>query len=94
MTSKEPCGNPISFNRVAPWRSTCIVLTAAKSRVIAGVPNDCSFWLEDGWNGVSEGLSQELIPRPLRTLLQEGYHQSASAGVMHFLGNPNYSCFE
>jgi predicted RNase H-like HicB family nuclease len=26
--------------------------------VIAGVPKDCSFWLEDdGWNGVCEDLS-------------------------------------
>ena len=27
-------------------------------KVIAGVPKDCSFWLEDdGWNGVCEELS-------------------------------------
>ena len=29
-----------------------------KLKVIAGVPEDCSFWLEnDGWNGVCEELS-------------------------------------
>jgi predicted RNase H-like HicB family nuclease len=31
---------------------------AVKLKVIAGVPEDCSFWLEDdGWNGVCEDLS-------------------------------------
>ena len=31
---------------------------AVKLKVIAGVPKDCSFWLEDdGWNGVCEELS-------------------------------------
>ena len=31
---------------------------AVKLKVIAGVPNDCSFWTEnDGWNGASEELS-------------------------------------
>ena len=31
---------------------------AVKLKVIAGVPKDCSFWLEDdGWNGVCEDLS-------------------------------------
>jgi len=31
---------------------------AVKLEVIAGVPEDCSFWLEDdGWNGVCEDLS-------------------------------------
>jgi len=31
---------------------------AVKLKVIAGVPEDCSFWLEDdGWNGVCEELS-------------------------------------
>ena len=32
---------------------------AVKLKVIAGVPKDCSFWLEDnGWNGVCEELSR------------------------------------
>jgi predicted RNase H-like HicB family nuclease len=31
---------------------------AVKLKVIAGIPQDCSFWLEDnGWNGVCEELS-------------------------------------
>jgi len=31
---------------------------AVKLKVIAGVPKDCSFWLEDdGWDGVCEELS-------------------------------------
>ena len=31
---------------------------AVKLKVIAGVPKECSFWLEDdGWNGVCEELS-------------------------------------
>ena len=31
---------------------------AVKLKVIASVPKDCSFWLEDdGWNGVCEELS-------------------------------------
>jgi hypothetical protein len=31
---------------------------AVKLKVIAGVPKDCSFWLEDdGWNGVCEELA-------------------------------------
>jgi predicted RNase H-like HicB family nuclease len=31
---------------------------AVKLKVVAGVPNDCSFWTEnDGWNGACEELS-------------------------------------
>ena len=31
---------------------------AVKLKVVAGVPNDCSFWTEnDGWNGVCDELS-------------------------------------
>jgi hypothetical protein len=31
---------------------------AVKLKGVAGVPKDCSFWLEDdGWNGVCEELS-------------------------------------
>jgi len=34
---------------------------AVKLKVIAGVPEDCSFWLEDdGWNGVCEDLSVQV----------------------------------
>jgi hypothetical protein len=35
---------------------------AVKLKVIAGVPKDCSFWLEDdGWKGVCEELSVKIL---------------------------------
>jgi hypothetical protein len=59
-----------SYNRIVEGRASYILICenpgmessmtahAVKLKVIASVPKDCSFWLEDdGWNGVCEELS-------------------------------------
>jgi predicted RNase H-like HicB family nuclease len=48
---------PTVFRKNATGRRM-MTTHAVKLKVIAGVPEDCSFWLEDdGWNGVCEDLS-------------------------------------